>query len=425
MIRRGFVGDLDRNARYCIYTEPFWAIFGTAALYYATLYMESVGLSTVAIGAILSANLYVAFMFQLVAGALTDRMGRRRATFWFDVTSWVVPMFVWAFSHNTWMFLVGYLLNASSKIVNVSFWLLATEDSREEDRPRIFAAIKVVIMFAGLLVPVVGLFMDRYGTVPTLRVLFFVGGLAMLLHNLLRHRYTVETRAGSEAMERHADTRLLRSVLDGGKLLRAAGRHAALRRLILMYVSSFVAFQLNIFLAVYLSKNLGYGHLVVGAVPAVGALAALFCYTVVMPRASGRIPAAAMVRWSLVTSCAGWALFLLLGRGEIVLLCVCAVLTSAGPFLVESYRDAIVVSCVHTGERAAFFAAVQTFTAVVSIPTGYLAAVVFDVRPLLLFAAIAALYAFAAACSFGRSASYRTDIRLVPRSDSSDTVGTS
>ncbi|NUP15618.1 MAG: MFS transporter [Streptomyces sp.] len=424
MKRTSFVANLHRNARYCIYTEPFWAIFGTAALYYATLYMESVGLSTVAIGAIVSANLYVAFMFQLVAGAVTDRMGRRRATFWFDVTSWVIPMFVWAFSNNFWMFLLGYLLNASSKIVNVSFWLLATEDSPERDRPRIFAAIKVVIMFAGLLVPIVGFFMDRYGTVPTLRVLFFVGGLAMLLHNCLRHYYTVETQVGVEAMDRHADTRMLRSVLDSGKLLWAAGRHTALRRLIFMYMLSFVAFQLNIFLAVYLAKKLDYSAVVVGTVPAVGAVTALFSYAVVMPWAAGRFSDGAMARWSLVTSCVGWVLFLALGPDNLALLFICTVLTSAGPFLVESYRDAIVVGCVHPDERATFFAAVQTFTAVVSIPTGYLAAVIFESRPLLLFGSIAALYAVAAICTFGRHMSYQADVRLIPQRGRPDAVAT-
>ena len=422
MKRRSYVATLHPNARYCIYTEPLWAIFGTAALYYATLYMESVGLSTLAIGAIVSANLYVAFMFQLVAGAVTDRMGRRRATFWFDVTSWVIPMFVWAFSNNTWMFLIGYLLNASSKIVNVSFWLLASEDSPQKDRPRIFAAIKVVIMFAGLLVPIVGFAMDRYGTVPTLRVLFFVGGLAMLLHNCLRHHYTVETQAGVEAMERHAGTRLMRRVLDSGKLLWAAGRHTALRRLIFMYMLSFVAFQLNIFLAVYLTKSLDYSPIVVGTVPAIGAITALFSYAVVMPWATSRFPATAMARWSLVASCAGWLLFLALGPGNLTLLFVCTVLTSGGPFLVESYRDAIVVGSVHPDERATFFAAVQTFTAVMSIPTGYLAAVIFESRPLLLFGAIAALYVVATACTFGRHSTYQADARLIPLGNRSDTV---
>jgi Na+/melibiose symporter-like transporter len=413
--RRRFVANLHPNARYCIYTEPFWAIFGTAALYYATLYMESVGLSTVAIGAIVSANLYVAFMFQLVAGAVTDRMGRRRATFWFDVTSWVIPMLVWAFSTNIWMFLLGYLLNASSKIVNVSFWLLATEDSSERDRPRIFAAIKVVIMFAGLLVPIAGFFMDRYGTVPTLRVLLFVGGFAMLLHNCLRHHYTVETQAGVEAMERRAGTRLPRSVLDSGKLLWAARQHAALRRLIFMYVLSFIAFQLNIFLAVYLAEVLKYSEVVVGTIPAIGAVTALFSYTVVMPWAYGRFSAGTMARWSLVASCVGWLLFLALRPNNLTLLFVCTVLTSGGPFLMESYRDAIVMGCVHPDERATFFAAVQTFTAVVSIPTGYLAAVIFESHPLLLFGAIAALYLVAAVCTFGRHTTYQADVRLMPQ----------
>lgn len=416
MSGRGFVRGLHQNARICVYTEPFWAVFGTAALFYATLYMKSVGLSTVAIGVIVSINLYVAFLFQLVSGAVTDRLGRRRATFIFDMASWVIPMFVWAVSGNFWMFLIGYLLNASSKVVNVSFWLLATEDSPEEQRPRIFAAIKVIIMIAGLLVPIVGFFMERYGTVPTLRVLFFVGGVAMLVHNLLRNRYTVETDAGVAAMERHANTSLVKSVADSSRVLLAAFRHAALRRVVIMYAASFVAFQLNIFLAIYLTDRLSFNPVTVGAVPALGALVALVCYALVMPWASNRASAGTMVRWSLVVSLVGWVLFLALGPGNLPLLLICTVLTSAGPFLVESYRDAIVVSCVHEDERAQLFAAVQTFTAVISIPTGYLAGLIFDAQPLMLFGAVAALYGVAVLCALGGHISYRAEVRLVPES---------
>ena len=50
LIWRRSMDGLPRNARNSILTEPLWGIFATPLLYYAPLYMSSVGLSTTQIG---------------------------------------------------------------------------------------------------------------------------------------------------------------------------------------------------------------------------------------------------------------------------------------------------------------------------------------------------------------------------------------
>ncbi|RAI87270.1 MFS transporter [Paenibacillus pabuli] len=88
--------DLPRNPRYSILLEPVWAIPGTIVLFYAPLYMKEAGLSDIEIGLINSVNLYFAFIFQLFAGSITNKLGRKRTTLIFDLIAWSVPMFIWA-----------------------------------------------------------------------------------------------------------------------------------------------------------------------------------------------------------------------------------------------------------------------------------------------------------------------------------------
>lgn len=67
--------ELPDNPRYSIWLEPLWAIPGTIVLFYAPLYMKGAGLSDIQIGLINSINLYFAFVFQMFAGAVTNKWG--------------------------------------------------------------------------------------------------------------------------------------------------------------------------------------------------------------------------------------------------------------------------------------------------------------------------------------------------------------
>lgn len=406
--------NFHRNARTSILTEPLWAIFGTAALFYLVLFMKESGLSTIEIGIIISINLYVSCLVQILAGPIVNRLGRKKATFLFDITSWVIPMAIWAFSDNFWFFLVGYILNATSKVVNVSFWLLATEDSPENERPRVFAAVKMIILVAGLLVPVVGLFIEGFGELPTFRVLFVLGAVAMLAHNLIRNAYSDETTAGVRAMHTHKGTTLIKGVHESWRLLVASTHNKLLRRVLMFYTATYLAFAINIFQAVYLSRDLGFPAVIVGSVPAVAAVAAILCFMFVMPRVELKLSLGRLALVSTLLTCIGWAMFLFVGPEGAMLLLPAVFIANAGMFALESYRDALVVSCVHEEERAGLFAAVQSLTGIVSIPAGIVAALLFEVDPKLLFVTVLGLYVLALLSASGKTFSTTVTEKLLP-----------
>lgn len=383
--------DLPPNARYCVLLEPLWALTGTVVLYYATLYMKTIGLSNLSIGAILSANLYAAFLFQIIAGAVTDRLGRRRTSLVFDLLGWALPMVLWAIADNFWIFLVAALFNACGSIVNTSFSLLATEDTPETEQPRVFAAIKLVAMGAGLLTPIAGALMDEYGVLSALRVIYGVGAVMMTVLFVWRHYLTHETAAGKAAMQRGGDTGIVRHVVTNLQLFWRLSRQRAMWPLIGLYIATALAVTINVFQVVYLAEVLAIGAGTISWIPALTAAVALLCFLVLLPRLRAR-SVVITIRTALALSAAGWLLFLLTPKQGVVLLLVSTTLTAAGVFLTESYRDTLVVSSLGDEDRAAMFAALQSVTAMMAIPSGYIAALLYDLRPQALFAVVFMLY---------------------------------
>lgn len=383
--------DLPQNARYCVLLEPLWALTGTVVIYYATFYMKSVGLSTISIGIILSANLYLGFVFQVLAGAVTDRLGRRRTTFVFDMLGWALPMLVWAIADSFWVFLIAYLLFACSTIVNVSFGLLATEDTPERDRPRVFAAVKLIALAAGLLAPVAGALMDAYGVVATLRVIYIVGGITMVLHFVWRHRLTRETNAGLAAIRQHGSVGFLSSVTASIRTFWRLAPDPRMWPLIGLQVTTTLAVAINVFQVIYMAEVLAIGATAISWVPAITAAVALLCFLVILPRARHR-SVVGTARVALMLSAIGWLLFLLTPREGLVLLMISTAVTAAGVFLTETYRDALVVGALADIDRAAMFGAMQSVTAMIAIPSGLVAALLYDAHPRLLFVVVFLLY---------------------------------
>ncbi|WP_345702002.1 MFS transporter [Kitasatospora terrestris] len=367
--------------------EPLWAVPGTVTLYYATLFQKEAGLTTWQIGAIASASLWLGFLAQLAAGAVTDRLGRRRTTLLFDLLSWSLPMFLWAFADGFWTFLSAGLCSALGRVVNLSFFLLVTEDADEHQRPRIFAAIKLVVMAAGLLTPLAGAAMAHWGTLPALRAVYLFGGISMTALFLVRHRLTTETAAGRQAAEAPAGL---------GRGLRLLFSARELWPVVAVVLLTDLAVQFTLFQVVYLADELHPATGLIALQPPLGAFAAFACYRWVMPRRRHR-PMSGNVLHGLLLGVAGWAAFLAVPGAGTPALLLATVLTAAGPFLLESYRDALVVTAVPPADRATLSSAVQSAAALAAVPCGWLAALLHTRDPLLPFTAVLTCYALATA----------------------------
>ena len=124
---------------------------------YATLYMYALGVRDQQIGLLISIGMVLQVISALFGGIATDKLGRRKCTFIFDLISWSIPTLIWTFSQNFWWFLVAAILNALYQITNNSWNCLLSEGSP----PHLLVNVYTWCTIAGLLsvffAPIAGL----------------------------------------------------------------------------------------------------------------------------------------------------------------------------------------------------------------------------------------------------------------------------
>jgi MFS family permease len=384
------LAGLPKNARNAILVEPLWAIFGVVVMYYAPLYMTSVGLSSVQVGWIGSIMLAFSFVFQTLAAPITNRMGRKRTSLIWDLISWTLPMLIWTFSQSFAAFAIAAILNSSVRIVSVSWSLLVIEDVEPSDRSRVFAILNLIGAACGLMTPVVGLLIGEYGIESTLRVYYFLGAISMTTMFFLRNALTDETQNGLLAMIEHQGLHPWESLKKNLQSLSTLKNTKGLLWLIGFYIMTFFIEQMNLFQILYFSQTLHFGAVAVSLVPVSVAVVTALMYGLVLPRLSSLV-----VEQVLVFTCAlgliGAVLIVLIPAGNLlVLLLVISVLAGA-TFLTRTYRDTVLFSHLPTQGTADLFSAVQVLTMLFSIPASGIAGSIFAAQPIALFILIAFL----------------------------------
>lgn len=194
----GYFGCLKGNDRVCIAFHPLWGVPYTFYTYYISLYLKEIGLTDTALGRLMVAGTVASFLFSFISAPLVDRMGRKRATFVFDLLSSALPPFVYLFSKNFFFALLAVILFNSNKIMSLAYYLVMIEDSDEESRIVAFNLFNIITVAAGLLIPIAGIFVDRYGVVATERVFLIVSFLMMTAMILFRNMLLKETAIGEK-----------------------------------------------------------------------------------------------------------------------------------------------------------------------------------------------------------------------------------
>lgn len=194
----GYFGCLKGNARVCIAFHPLWGIPYTFYTYYISLYLKEIGLTDTALGKLMVAGTIASFLFSFVSAPVVDRMGRKRGTFVFDLLSSALPPLVYLFSKNFIFALLAVILFNSNKIMSIAYYLVMIEDSDEESRIVAFNLFNIITVAAGLLIPIAGIFVNKYGVVATERAFLLVSFLMMTAMILFRNMLLKETAIGEK-----------------------------------------------------------------------------------------------------------------------------------------------------------------------------------------------------------------------------------
>ena len=384
--------DLPRNARNSILMEPLWGIFATPLLYYAPLYMSSAGLSSTQIGLLGSLFLALSFVFQALAGPVTNRFGRKRTTLWADLISWTLPMLVWAVAQSFAAFAVAAALNATNRIAGVSWSLLTIEDVRPGDRPRVFGILNLIVTTCGLLTPLVGLVIARQGITPTLRGLYFAGAIGMTVMFVWRNNITSETLSGVVARARHKELGVMQSLRHSLAEVAGMRRYPGLLGITAFYVLTIFLEQLSLFQILFLERSLRFSAQSLSYVPVAGVVVTGLLYALVLPRLAG-LPVGRTLVLTRALGLIGAVALLLVPIGNLSAMLLVVSLLGGATFLTQTYREAALFARLPTAGAADLYSAVQTLALLCSVPAAALAGAVFAASPRGLFVLIAAVCA--------------------------------
>lgn len=356
---------MKRNALVCLAFLPLWSIPYSLSFFYLSLYFRECGVSDAQLGILVTAGAAASILFSFLAAPLVDCLGRKRSTLIFDLLGSVVPFAIYALDGRFAAALVGTVISNASRVMNVAYYLLMTEDSDNRERSAAFNAFNILYIASGLLVPLAGVFIRRSGIVPAERWFLGLSAAAMAIGALGRNIFAVETRAGRMIMEKTqlgaGGGRARRRAFPGfaemlkpygaaTRFLRSDGRAAAVMAAnVLFYVYYMVGTAGSFYFAPFFADALGMDSSLVGGVGAVFSGGTLLAMLFLNPPLLRRIGASKCAAVGAAVNLGGFLPLAFLPAGSPYAAILSVGLASLGYGMLKSAIDAALSTCFGEG----------------------------------------------------------------------------
>ncbi len=360
---KAYLSKQERNSRVCTSLFPLWAIPFTFYMFYLSLYLKEAGFSDVQIGNIMVVSNIAALASSFVASPLVDRLGRKRATLLFDLLSSVLPALLFLLWPRYEIALIAMAFTGMNRIMSVGYYLLMIEDTSEENCVVSMNLFNLILVTAGLLTPLAGMLVLRWGVVRTEEILLLFAVISMTSQALIRHFLLKETPTGVVVRDR----------------MRAKGRFWTFSRFFEAYRTVYTdikkepavlrAMGINALIYVYFSLGttasllftpffIDFVHIspsevsLIGGVYSLGTLLAMLC---INPRLERKNYYTYAIYSSLV-SLVGFALLLFGPKGDLILPLVAVSCIAPSYGVLKTLADVVLAVETHGEHRAAVFA---------------------------------------------------------------------
>jgi len=361
------------NPKALLLAEPLWGIPFHLIAPFVSLYMFQQGIVDVQIGLLITITMIGQVFFAIFGGIITDKLGRLKATLIGDTVGWGIACFVWAISHNFWLFAIAALLNSFDRIANTSWQCLLVEDADPNDMLGMYSWVHIGGLVAVFFAPISGLLIQRFTLIPVVRSLYVFFGINMLIKLFLTIKFCTETKQGKI---RKAETKSL----SVGTMLREYGsvipkmfRSSATMKMVAISSLLHVTMTVNgSFFGLYVTTKLGVEERFLSVFPILNAVVMLLFLFIIQHRMAyikDKLPLwaglviFAICHFSLVLFPAN-RMFLII----IYLLFIAVANALVGPRL-----GAMLQLAIDAQERARIMGVVQCVTIAFAAPFGFLA----------------------------------------------------
>lgn len=279
---------LERNARICLGFFPLWAVPYTIYTYYLSLFLIEEGLSSTGIASLMTVANVSALVFSLFAAPIVDRMGRRNATFVFDILSSALPCLLYLISGNIVVALIAQAVSGMNRIMSTGFYLLMIENTSESNSVNSMNIFNVILVGAGLTTPLAGFVVSKMGLLAGERLFLIISLVMMTAQATARHFMVRETETGMAIMRARERFSFKETAKGFGKTVRYLIKNRNVRSAMiinsLIYVYYTVGTTISLFFTPYFSEHRNLSGLTLGLVGGIYAGGTLFSMIVINPR---------------------------------------------------------------------------------------------------------------------------------------------
>ena len=389
---------LKGNARGCVITEPLWGIPFNLYSPFVSVYMLALGLNDASIGLLVSIGTAFQVFWTLLGGALTDKLGRKRTTFIFDIVAWSIPTLIWAVAQNFTYFLVAAIINAVWRVTQNSWNCLLVEDTDPDELVNIYSWIYIAGLVAAFVSPLTSPLISKFGLVPTMRGLYVMAFVMMTVKFVWMNMIVTETKQGTLRMAETAHQGLFDVVRELPAVFRQILRSpATLYTGALMLIINVCFIIRGTFWSVLVSEELRIPAEHMALYPFARSITMLLFFFLGMPWLQrqaqlSRMGERLLMVMGFITFVVSQVILLAVPVGNYWVLLLATILEGVGIPLTSTILDKLIVVTVDPQERARITAWLNVVMLLVATPFGWLAGLLSGVERRLPFVLVVGLF---------------------------------
>lgn len=392
--------SLRGNVRGCVYTEPLWGIPFNLYAPYVSVYMLTLGLTDSRIGLVTTIGLAFQVLWTMLSGAITDKLGRKRATLIFDLLSWSVPCLIWAAAQDLTYFVAAAIVNATWRVPHNSWHLLLVEDTDPDLLVDVWSWIRISGLLAAFVSPLTGLLIAQFSLVPTMRGLYLLAFVMMTSKFLVMNRMVTETEQGIVRMQETQGQPLFAVLREYPAVLKQVlhARATLLTAGLILVLSIYMVIR-GTFWSILVTEKIQIPAEHLALYPFARSMVMLAFFFVAMPRLGSLDPRKPMILGflGLILS---HTLLISVPPGNYWLLLLATVIEACSMPMASTVLQKLIVVNVEAQERARVMAILNMGVIVLTSPFGWIAGRMSEVNRSLPFVLSIALFGLGAVLAY-------------------------
>lgn len=409
---------IQGNARTCVFMEPLFVIPASMYTTYASVYMLKLHVTETEIGLVTTLNLLLQIFSAFMSGYLTDRMGRRKALWVFDVVSWSLGTIVWAISQNFWWFVLAAFLNSFQRIPSTAWYCLLVEDTEPKKRTYVFTGLQIVSVIGGLFAPIGGILVDHFSLVPATRIMYAFACLSMSAMIYFRHVGLHETEIGLRKMHTRRKAHFKHDLSDYLVILKQILHNRTLMLLFAVYVLWNIQTTIRTtFVSVYQVEYLHIPAALISLFPAISSAAMVILLLIAIPRFREE-QAKTLMNIGFLFLIAANFILVVMPKGEFLWVVLSTVCAAVGTIIANPYVESVVANAIDDEHRATMLSVLNVLILAFTSPAGIIGGWTYSIDPRIPLCLVIAIFILSTLFVIKASRTANTTVKVASTEDS-------